>query len=169
MVEVRRLGPQSGRSRFADVLWRAYGEHVGPGEQAVLVAWSAFTTTFATVRAVTHWIRRGHGPSGGGLSLSGRHFHHYNIGIALLTGIGAIALRGAEAHRRHPLTATAYGGANALIVDELMLLLDLEDVYWATDGRKSVDAAIIAIGLGGVYVAAIPFWHHLARELPRAR
>jgi hypothetical protein len=144
---------------------RAYSGHVGPGEQALLVAWSAFTVTFGATRALTHWIREGHGPASGGMSVGGRHFHHYNIGIALLSGIGALALRGGQRHAKHPLTATAYGSANALIVDELMLLLDLKDVYWAKDGRTSVDTAVALIGLGGVYLAAMPFWHRAFGEI----
>lgn len=146
-------------------LRRAYGDQVGPGEQSMLVAWSSFTVTFAATRALTHWIRAGHGPAGGGMSVGGRHFHHYNIGIALLSTIGAVALRGEERHRTHPLTATGYGAANALIVDELMLLLDLKDVYWAKDGRTSVDAAVGVIGLGGVFLAAVPFWRRAVREV----
>jgi hypothetical protein len=50
-------------------------------------------------------VRAGHGPAGGGISLGGRHFHHYNIGIALLTAIGAIGLRGSDKQRRNPATA----------------------------------------------------------------
>ena len=97
---------------------------------------------FAGLRTLTHWIHGGHGPKGGGISLGGRHFHHYNIGIALLAGVGAVGLRGSEKQRRHPAVAIAYGAAAALVVDELALLLDLEDVYWAYDGRKSVDPAV---------------------------
>jgi hypothetical protein len=153
-------------------LWRrlrgVYGEHVGEGERSLLVAWSAFTATFAVTRAVTHWIRAGHGPASGGMSMGGRHFHHYNIGIALLAGVGAVALRGEQRHRQHPVTATAYGAANALIADELMLLLDLKDVYWAKDGRTSVDVAVGLIGIGGVYLAATPFWHEAIGELAHA-
>ncbi|MFE9559443.1 hypothetical protein ACFYMW_40350 [Streptomyces sp. NPDC006692] len=138
---------------------------MGPSEQSVLVAWSAFTATFAATRVLTHWIKSGHGPAGGGMTVGGRHFHHYNIGITLLAAVGAVALRGEERHRRHPLTATAYGAANALIADELALLLDLKDVYWAKEGRTSVDVAVTLIGLGGIYCAAIPFWHRIAHEL----
>jgi hypothetical protein len=159
VVDTKTSRHGGGRRELWRGLHRAYGEHVGAGEQSVLLAWSSFTTTFAFTRALTHWIRSGHGPAGGGMSVGGRHFHHYNIGIVLLSCIGAVALRGAERHRRHPVTATAYGAANALIVDELMLLLDLRDVYWAKDGRTSVDTAVGLIGLGGVYLAAVPFWH----------
>jgi len=38
-------------------------------------------------------------------------------------------------------------------------------VYWAKDGRHSVDAAIALIAVGGLYLAAVPFWHGAAREL----
>jgi hypothetical protein len=140
-------------------------QHLDSSQQAILLSWTAFTTTFVGLRALTHWIRDGHGPSGGGMSVGGQHFHHYNIGIALLTAVGAVGLRGAEKHQRHPATAVAYGSATALIVDELALLLDLKDVYWANDGRKSVDAAVIIIALGGVLVAGQPFWPHARHAL----
>jgi hypothetical protein len=146
-------------------LQRVAAERIGPGEQSLMIAWTGFGATFGITRAVTHWIRAGHGPSGGGMSAGGRHLHHYNIGILLLAAVGAIALRGEEHHRRHGLTATAYGSGVALIVDELALLIDLEDVYWAKDGRNSVDAAIAVIAAGGLYLAAIPFWHGAAREI----
>ncbi len=136
-----------------------------PGEQATVLAWGAFTITFAGLRGLTHWIRAGHGPSGGGISVSGRHFHHYNLGIALLAAVGAVGLRGTEQERHHPAAAIAFGSANALIVDELALLLDLKDVYWAADGRKSVDAAVGLIAAGGTIVAGIPFWPHAQRAL----
>ena len=107
-------------------------------DQSLVISWACFTTTFVGVRLLTHWIRDGHGPAGGGMSVGGRHFHHYNLGIALLSGVGAVGLRGSEVRRRHPATATAYGSALALIVDEFALLLDLKNVYWSSDGRKSV-------------------------------
>jgi len=140
---------------------------VGPTEQSELVSWLAFGVTFGLTHALTHWLRREHGPAGGGMVIHGRHLHHYNIGIALLATVGAIAVRGEEAHRRHPLTAAAYGTGGALIADELALLIDLEDVYWAKEGRTSVDAAVGAIAVGGAYLAAAPFWHGAAREIAR--
>jgi hypothetical protein len=67
------------------------------------------------------------------------------------------------------VTAAAYGSGAALIVDELALLIDLSDVYWANDGRASVDAAIGLIGGGGLLLAAVPFWKGASRELLRTR
>jgi hypothetical protein len=136
-----------------------------PGQQATVLAWAAFTFTFAGLRGLTHWIHAGHGPSGGGINVGGRHFHHYNVGIALLAAVGAVGLRGTERKRRHPAAAIAFGSANALIVDEMALLLDLKDVYWAADGRKSVDAAVGMIAAGGTFVAGMPFWPHAQRAL----
>ena len=161
-------------SRSVSLLWvlgrrirRAYRDEVGPVEQALLVAWLAFGATFGIARAITYWLHSGHGPAGGGIVIGGRHLHHYNLGIALLTAVGAIGLRGKELQRRHPFTATAYGSGVALIIDELALLIDLQDVYWAREGRSSVDAAIGLIAAGGVYLAGASFWHRAAHECVR--
>ncbi len=142
-----------------------WDERLQPGEQTTVLAWASFTLTFAGLRGLTHWIHAGHGPSAGGMSLGGNHFHHYNIGIGMLATVAGIGLRGSEAQRRHPAAAVAYGAANAMIVDELALLLDLKDVYWASDGRKSVDVAVGFIATGATVVAGMPFWPHVQRAL----
>lgn len=142
-----------------------FGQRLSPAEQAAVLSWASFTTMFTGLRLLTHWIHRGHGPQGGGISVGGRHFHHYNIGIALLSAVGAVGLRGSDRQRRHPAVAVAYGTANALVVDELALLLDLKDVYWSHDGRESVDVAIALIALGATAAAGMPFWPHARRVL----
>lgn len=142
-----------------------WDQRLQPGEQATVLAWASFTLTFAGLRALTHWIRAGHGPSGGGMSLGGTHFHHYNIGIGMLATVAGVGLRGTDQQRRHPAAAVAYGAANAMIVDELALLLDLKDVYWAHDGRESVDVAVGLIATGATVVAGMPFWPHAHRAL----
>ena len=92
---------------------RAYHEELGPGEQSALVSWLAFTATFAGLRALTYGIRAGKGPFGN-ISVGGEHLHHYLWGIGLLSGVGAVAVRGEERHRRHPAVAISYGaGAGA--------------------------------------------------------
>jgi hypothetical protein len=54
----------------------AYRDEIGPVEQALLVAWSAFAATFGITRAITYWLHSGHGPAGGGIVIGGRHLHH---------------------------------------------------------------------------------------------
>ena len=49
-----------------------------------------------------------------------------------------------------------FGNSLALIVDEFALLLDLKDVYWAKQGRSSVDLGVGGIALAGSYFAALP-------------
>jgi hypothetical protein len=85
-------------------------------------------------------------------------------GIGILTGVGAVAVRGEERHRRHPVVALSYGGGLALIVDEFALLLDLKDVYWAKQGRVSVDIGVGGIALAGSYFAALPVLRAVTRD-----
>jgi hypothetical protein len=85
-------------------------------------------------------------------------------GIAMLSGVGAVAVRGEERQRRHPAVAVSYGTGLALIVDEFALLLDLKDVYWARQGRISIDIGIGAIAVAGSYFAALPVLRRLQRE-----
>ena len=142
---------------------RAYREELSPGQRSALLSWLAFTVTFAGLRALTYSIRLGKGPFRN-VSVGGEHLHHYMWGIAQLSAVGAVAVRGDEAHRRHPAVAVSYGSGLALIIDELALLLDLKDVYWARQGRISIDVGVGAIALTGSYFAALPVLHRLKRD-----
>ena len=140
----------------------AYREELGPQEKAALWSWLGFTTTFAAVRAVTYSIRAGKGPFRN-LSVGGSHLHHYMWGIAMVSGVGAVAVRGEERTRQHPATALTYGAGLALIVDEFALLVDLRDVYWAKQGRVSVDLGVGIVAAGGTTLSAVPILRRLAR------
>ena len=142
---------------------RAYHEELEPAQRSALVSWMAFTGTFAGLRGLTYSIRAGKGPFRN-ISFGGEHLHHYMWGIALLAGVGAVAVRGEERHRRHPAVAASYGGGLALIVDEFALLLDMRDVYWAKEGRISIDLGVGGIALAGSYFAAQPMLRRLRRE-----
>ena len=85
-------------------------------------------------------------------------------GILTVSTVGGVALRGEDRLRRHPLVATAYGAGLALIVDEFALLLDLQDVYWAKQGRQSVDLAIGLISTTGTVLVGMPAVRRLRRE-----
>lgn len=142
----------------------AYREELGPAERAALLSWLGFATTFSAARGITHCIKDGKGPFHD-LSKGGVHLHHYLWGIAMLTGVGAVAVHGEDERRRHPSVALTYGVGLGLIVDEFALLLDLKDVYWQKQGRISVDVGTTTIGAAGVYFTAVP----LARQFTRRR
>jgi hypothetical protein len=141
----------------------AFREDLDPGQRSALLSWLAFTATFGAVRGITYSIKDGKGPFGN-LSVGGEHLHHYMWGIGLVSGVGGVAVHGKEAQRRHPLVALSYGAGLALIVDEFALLLDLKDVYWAKQGRISVDLGVGGSSLAGSYFAALPLVRALRRR-----
>lgn len=155
------------RSLAADIA-EAYATELHGGQQSALMSWLAFTGTFGAVRGITHAVKDGSGPFRN-LSLGGEHLHHYMWGIAMLAGVGAVAVRGTERMRRHPVTALAYGAALALVADEFALLLDLRDVYWAKQGRVSVDLAVGGSALAGSYFAAQPVIREVFRKRRASR
>jgi hypothetical protein len=142
----------------------AFREDLDPGQRSALLSWLAFTTTFGAVRGITYSIKAGRGPFRN-LSVGGEHLHHYMWGIGLVSGVGGLAVHGEDRRRRHPLVAWAYGTGLALIVDEFALLLDLKDVYWAKQGRVSVDLGIGASSLTGTYFAALPLFRAVRRRV----
>ncbi|MGV9245835.1 hypothetical protein [Streptomyces sp. NPDC003710] len=143
--------------------WRqAADRHLNPVQRSLLVTWVSFGLTFGAVRVITHGIRGGWLPLGN-ISAGGEHLHHYNFGIATLAGLGLIAVRGDERAVGHPAVAVAYGCGTALICDEFALLLDLQDVYWARQGRISVDLSLGVLSVLGAYLTARPFWHEIGR------
>jgi len=144
---------------------RAFHEDLDAGQRSALLSWLAFTATFGAVRGITYSIKDGKGPFGN-LSVGGEHLHHYMWGIGLVSGVGGIAVHGEDAHRRHPLVALSYGAGLALIVDEFALLLDLKDVYWAKQGRISVDLGVGGSSLAGTYFAVLPLLRALRRRKP---
>jgi hypothetical protein len=136
-------------------LRRTVRDDLDQGQRAALASWLSFAATFAAVRGITYSIRAGRGPFRN-VSAGGEHLHHYLWGIAMLAGVGAVAVHGEERYRSHPAVATSYGSGLALIVDEFALLLDLRDVYWAKQGRISVDVGIGGIAATGCYFALLP-------------
>ena len=60
-----------------------------------------------------------------------------------------------------PSSGWSYGTGLALIVDEFALLLDLRDVYWAREGRISVDLGVGLVAAGGTTFSAIPLLRRL--------
>lgn len=83
---------------------------------------------------------------------SGLHIHHLVWGIVtlMLAGFLTIALEPASPWRE--LLALAFGIGCGLTLDEFALWLRLDDVYWKSEGRSSVDAVIVATVIGAMVV-----------------
>lgn len=139
--------------------------HLNRRQHTALVTWTAFTATFIGVRGITYAIKDNVGPFRN-VTLGGEHIHHYMWGIGLVALAGGLALQDQDEGDPHSALATMYGVGSALIVDEFAELLDLQDVYWAKQGRLSVDVAVSLIAITGSYLAARPFWHHLVKRHP---
>ncbi|HEY3925791.1 MAG TPA: hypothetical protein VGL75_14605 [Acidothermaceae bacterium] len=136
--------------------------HLTRRQQTALTSWSAFTATFIAVRGITYAIKDNVGPFHN-VTLGGEHIHHYMWGIGMVAVAGGIALQDQDSKDPHTGLAIVYGSGLALIVDEFAELLDLQDVYWAKQGRLSVDIAVAVIASGGSYLAARQFWHDLIK------
>ena len=149
----------------AEEVQAAFREELNPARRGVVLGWSSFTATFAAVRGITYCIKHGRGPFRN-VSIGGTHIHHYLWGISLLAGVGGTAVRG-NLRKPHATIPLAYGAGLALIVDEFALLLDLEDVYWAEEGRVSVDLGISAISAVGTGLAAGPVIRRLLRRFQK--
>jgi hypothetical protein len=160
----RYCSPMRITSPLAHEVRAVFREDLDPRQRAALLSWLAFTTTFGAVRGITYSIKEGKGPFRN-LSVGGAHLHHYMWGIGLISGVGGVAVHGDEPRRNHPAVALSYGVGLALIVDEFALLLDLRDVYWAKQGRISVDLGVGASSLAGTYFAALPLLRALRRRL----
>jgi hypothetical protein len=156
---VRPVRPVPTAAEIAD----AYRQELGVRDKSVLWSWMAFTATFAVVRGVTYSIRGGHGPFRN-LHIGNEHVHHYMWGIGMVSAVGAVAVAGDERRRNHPLVGIVYGSGLALIIDEFALLLDLKDVYWAKQGRLSVDIGVGMVALGGTALRAGPIIRRLMKD-----
>ncbi len=152
-------------------LRRVYREEFAhqPRRERMFLGALAFFAGFGTARAITHAIRHHIGPFRN-LSVGGRHLHHMVFGIGGLLGVGYLwlLLVGTDPLRQRPAsraTAVGFGVASALTLDEFALWLTLQDVYWARQGRRSVDAAVVFGALLSIGGWGGPFLRGAIREL----
>ena len=117
----------------------------------------AFIVTFVVTRLVTRLIRSGRGPFRN-VEVGGTHVHHEVYGIIAMLVSGAMEFAYRPGNPGGQILAVLFGAGAALTLDEFALWLHLEDVYWAHEGRKSVDAVFVAAACGLFLLAgANPF------------
>jgi heme/copper-type cytochrome/quinol oxidase subunit 4 len=132
-----------------------------PGRLPLLCCLIAFLLTFLVTRTVVRYIRAnahsdaprkwwqprniGHGTL---------HIHHVVIGVVLimLSGVTMVTLAVDGSVSAFTAAAIFFGIGAALVLDEFALILHLQDVYWAEDGRTSVDAVFAAVAVAGLLI-----------------
>ncbi|MFE0460969.1 phosphatidylglycerol lysyltransferase domain-containing protein [Kitasatospora sp. NPDC058965] len=121
---------------------------VEPGRQPLFLLLVGLISAFLFIRFSTRMIRRGTSWWPGNVTPGGLHIHHVVFGQALMlvAGVGGFTVHGLTSHTRE-LLAFCFGIGCGLVLDEFALVLHLEDVYWKEQGRKSVDAVILAVAV----------------------
>ncbi len=138
----------------------------GTGREARFLIALAFLLTFGIVRFITysiryHWLPFLHD----NVTKGGLHIHHFVYGIIILLAVGYFALAFPEGHGKRLIALSLlYGIAAALTLDEFAIWLNLEDVYWAKQGRESLDAAAIVATLFVLAGTGAPFWSALWKD-----
>ncbi|NNG38898.1 hypothetical protein HJ588_06370 [Flexivirga sp. ID2601S] len=109
----------------------------------LILLFAAFVVTFLVTRGITRLIRSGKGPFKDNVTDSGVHVHHAVPGLILLL-VGSVVTTGAATPAIRCLGGIAVGVGASLVLDEFALILHLEDVYWANEGRASVQTVALA-------------------------
>lgn len=117
----------------------------------------AILATFLITRAITRLIRSGGGPGLGNVRIGGVHVHHQVFGILIIIGTGIVLVSETPHGAALDAAAAVFGVGVGLTVDEFALWFHLEDVYWASEGRKSVDAIFCVLVVTGALVGGATF------------
>jgi hypothetical protein len=110
----------------------------------------AFIVTFVLtrvnvrlIRARVRWFKN--------VQAGDLHIHHVVFGVVLMLVGGVTSFATPEGYDApYVIAAAVFGMGSALVLDEFALILHLRDVYWAEEGRASVDAVFVAVALTGL-------------------
>jgi hypothetical protein len=140
-------------SIFSD-FWNRISEHELQGLYLVLMG---FLLSFAFIRMSTRLMRSPKVPwwPGSIVSEGGVHLHHLVFGIVTMMVAGAAGFASFGDSPWMEICAFAFGIGAGLTIDEFALWVYLDDVYWAEEGRSSIDATVIAAA--GMMLALLGF------------
>lgn len=134
---------------YASIFTEFWNSLEKQNEQGLFLVLVGFLVSFAFIRMSTRIIRAESVSwwPGNVESSSGVHLHHLVFGIVTMM-ISGVLLSAADGNS--PLTelaSLAFGVGLGLTIDEYALWVHLDDVYWAEEGRSSIDATVIAAAL----------------------
>jgi len=141
---------------------------VDTGRQPEFLFFVAFLVSFGFIRTSAHMIRAQVSWWPGNVNVGGTHIHHLVWGILLLLIAGYIGVTVAPDSPWHEILAVLFGIGTGLTLDEFALWLNLSDVYWSEQGRRSIDAVIVAATLTGMMVVGFTAWVDVTTEVADA-
>jgi hypothetical protein len=123
-----------------------HDELVENGRQGIFLVLVGFLGSFVFIRVSARLGRSPRVPwwPGSVVSESGLHLHHLVWGICLMMASGALGFALYDSSPWFEVSAALFGIGAGLTIDEFALWIYLQDVYWAREGRSSIDAAVIA-------------------------
>ncbi|OLO99059.1 hypothetical protein BVU76_27680 [Mycolicibacterium porcinum] len=136
-------------------------DFLAPDRLPLLCCLVAFLLTFLVTRIVVRYIRRNAGSDRPprwwqprNMGHGSLHIHHMVIGVVLVmvSGVTMVTLAVSGGVAEFTVAAVFFGIGAALVLDEFALILHLSDVYWAEDGRTSVDAVFAAVAVAGLLI-----------------
>jgi len=134
-----------------------YETHIyNDNKEPLLIVFLALLITFALTRLYTRLARKRGWGSG---SAGGVHLHHVVIGVILMAFGGVLSFTQFNYEETvYNVAAIFFGVGLALTLDEFAMIFHLRDVYWAEEGRASIDAILLgAAGAGAVLISSSPF------------
>lgn len=140
-------------------------EIVETGRLAAFLFFVALLGTFAFIRTSTHMIRAQVSWWPGNVSVGGTHVHHLVWGIFAMMIFGYVGVVVQPDSPWREIVTVVFGIGVGLTLDEFALWLELKDVYWEKEGRKSVDAMIVAGCLAGMALVGFSAWVKLADDV----
>jgi hypothetical protein len=140
----------------AGLFFRVDLDFDSPRMPAMLVL-VAFLVSFAFIRTSARMIRspRFQWWPGNVETDSGLHLHHLVWGISLLLISGFVAFATEFETPWTQITAIGFGVGAGLTLDEFALWVHLEDVYWTSAGRASLDAIVLATVFAVVVILGV--------------
>ncbi len=143
---------------FITDLWN--DQLVAHDRQWLFLVLAGFVGSFAFIRMSTRLMRSPKVPwwPGSVVSEGGVHVHHLVFGIVTMMVAGTISFAGFATTPIYEICAVFFGIGIGLTIDEFALWVHLDDVYWAEEGRRSIDATVIAAAALGLIVLGVrPF------------
>jgi hypothetical protein len=141
---------------------------VDTGRQPEFLFFVAFLVTFGFIRTSAHLIRAQVRWWPGNVEVGGTHIHHLVWGILLLLIAGWVGVTVAPDSPWHEILAVLFGIGTGLTLDEFALWLNLKDVYWSAQGRRSIDAVIVAATITGMALVGFTAWVDVATRVEDA-